>query len=239
MSCNKENKSNLAIDTPTLNEMISNYSIPTEGHIDIETNLSIDMYGMKYEGYSGLSAKIFDSTISNNMIPKGNIIIDDKVINPTNDQTYHGYNLVDDVNESFIKNLFGNRLIDFKLYESDNATLVTEFNFKTPERIFANVTTHEVSKSTWEKEKITWNADPTNKIGLVLEYRSGSDPSNHNVVFLADDGEESIKNIVGNLSGSVELTLYRGVIIVKTGSDNKKYKISCIAKSFTYVNLRN
>lgn len=55
---------------------------------------------------------------------------------------------------------------------------------------------------------------------------------------LADDGEESIKNVIGDLTGDIELTMYRGVIIIKTGPDNKKYKITCIAKSSTNIYLR-
>ena len=46
------------------------------------------------------------------------------------------------------------------------------------------------------------------------------------------------KNVIGDLTGDIELTMYRGVIIVKTGTDNKKYKITCIAKSFTNVYLK-
>ena len=240
-SCKKDKKSNQAIDAPTLNEMITNFSVPTEGHIDIETYEQVNLDGNPpSSGYNSFSVIVTDKIISNTRVKKGKIIIDSKEI--TQDTVYnqqYAYYLPDNAErDPFIKGLFGNRIIDFKLYETDNTTLVTQFNFKTPERLLMKTTKYEVTKSTWEKEKITWNADPTNKIGLVLEYRSGLDPSNHNVVFLADDGEESIKNVIGDLTGDIELTMYRGVIIVKTGTDNKKYKITCIAKSFTNVYLK-
>lgn len=239
LSCKKDKKSsNQAIDTPTLNEMISNFYVPTEGHIEIETNISTDYYGNEVEGYNGFYIQIFDSIVSNKTIIKGKVIIDNRILYPdTAVLKTNAYSFYDDPNrDNIIKGLFGNRIINFKLFETDNS-LVTEFNFKTPERLSMKASAYSVKPTSLDKEKITWNADPTNKIGLVMEYESDYFPFPHDVVFLADDGEESLKNVVGNYVGGINLKMYRGTIIVKTGTDGKKYKVICVARSTAYVRV--
>lgn len=226
------------IDVASLNEIISNYGTLTEGDFTLICN-DAQITETTYKYLCGFGGTLFDSTINNigwksirlgkvniaNIdlipIPHFNTAINKMMylITTTNDQ------------DTYIAGLFTNQIVPIKIYDS-TLNEITSFNFLTPQKLHINPRESIINPIDLANESITWNADVRNKVGLVLEVSYLNNGAFDNkVIFLADDGEEKIKDIVGNFKGSIDINMYRGTVLIKNGTDNRKYKMTCIAKS--------
>ena len=238
-SCQKNNKKeDVNIDTPSLSEMITNYQTFTEGELYFMCNdAQISENTFEYKcGFSGLLYnKLENSTLNLKSIKLGKISVGTldlftiPHVNMNDNRMYYHYFTTPD-NAPYIADLFNNQTVPVKVYDTLMRE-VTSFNFITPQKLRVNRRDAIVTRTEFPNATFTWNADPTNKIGMVAEIILHNAIYEKKAVFLADDGIEKISTIVGDFKGQVDVTLYRGAVIIKKGSDDRNYKIICKASS--------
>lgn len=238
-ACKKNTKQETStIDKASLNEIINNYGVYTEGDFTLICN-DVQTGENTYKYLCGFGGILFDSTINfvgkkSLRLGKVNIsnieLVPIPHFNTAMNQMMYPITTTPD-QDNYIAGLFTNKTVPIKIYDT-TLNEITSFNFVTPQRLHINPRESIIKTSDFANASITWNADANNKVGLVLEVsylNSGS--FDNKVVFLADDGTEKIKDIIGDYKGSIDIEMYRGTILIKKGTDNKNYKMTCIAKS--------
>ncbi len=238
-ACKENSKEQIqTIDEVSLNEIVNNYGFYTEGDFTlICTDAQIGENTYKY--LCGFGGTLFDSTINNTgwkSIRLGKVTIADINLIPIphfntaiNKMMYPITTTSDQ--DNYIADLFTNKTVPIRIYDS-TLNEITSFNFVTPQKLHINPIESVITPSDFSNASITWNADARNKAGFVLgiSYLNNGAIGNK-LVFLADDGAEEIKDIVGDIKGSIDIEMYRGTILIKKGADNRNYKMTCIAKS--------
>lgn len=150
----------------------------------------------------------------------------------TYDNKEYFYYISHGKDNSYVSSLFNNKIVAVELFDT-LYNRISFFNFfVTPKKLHIKRMETEIDSEDIQSLSLIWNADMINKVGLVAEVTSFKNGAfEKRAVFLADDGSGKIINIIGDMRGEVGITLYRGVIIIKTGTDNRKYKITCKAQS--------
>ena len=238
-SCKRNDKPEFQhIDTPSLSEMITNYQTFTEGEFTFACfDSQVGENSFEYKcGFGGLLYnKLENSTLNLKSIKLGKITVGtlDIPVTPhlnTTDNKMYYFITTPPSTITYITSLFNNQTVPVKVYDTLMRE-VTSFNFITPQKLRVNRRDAIVTRTEFPNATFTWNADPTNKIGMVAEIIVHNAIYEKKAVFLADDGIEKISTIVGDFKGQVDVTLYRGAVIIKKGSDDRNYKIICKASS--------
>lgn len=240
----KENKidkvDNTVYDKPSLDEMITNYQMVTEGDFRFTANEYLNTDLTKYVETGGFGGVIYDSITPNfnnlTKIKLGKIIMNEQEIPFHTVTNYYGGTQEQLTN--FFPYLFDNKPINIKIYDKNDIDLVVEFNYKSPKILQTKIEDGylvDITTAQLPSKYLYWNKDPNNIIGIVVVVNV--DGYNKEYIPLADDGKEPLSNIIKDYKGFVLIRIYRGSILVKEGTDKRKYKITNVAESYCSINV--